>query len=157
MNLRPACCQDIYHIAKVWHEGWKDGHTGLVPDELYQYRTFDSFIPRVEERIKDTLVSESADDEINGFVTVKGNELEQIFVAQSYRGTGLAKKLIKAGEDMLLKNGQTDVYLVVVVGNDRARKFYEKSGWILEDAVDYMAQIQSGKLPVKCLKFTKKL
>ena len=55
---------------KIWHEGWNDDHTGFVPDELYQYRTFDSFIPRVEERIKNTLVSKSEEGEINGFVTV---------------------------------------------------------------------------------------
>ena len=149
ITIRSASSQDIFQIAEIWHEGWKDDHTGLVPDELYQYRTFDSFIPRVKERIEYSLVSESTDTEISGFITVKGNELEQIFVARPYRGTGLAKVLIKAGEDMLLANGENNVFLVV--GNNRAKNFYEKSGWILDGIVDYMAQVRNGEMPVKCV------
>ena len=157
MTIRPATTCDINDIAVIWHQGWQDGHNGLVPDELYQYRTFDIFIPRVSQRIPDTLVSLSGDNKITGFVTVADDELEQIFISKNYRGTGLANELLQAGEDKLYQNGQTDVYLVVIAGNDRAIKFYKKSGWNLKAIVTYQAQIPGGEFPLECMKFTKNL
>jgi hypothetical protein len=79
VSLRPATPGDTAAIARVWHQGWLDGHVGHVPEELVQHRGFDQFVTRAADRVPFTWVAE-IDGAVVGFVTLKDDELEQIFV-----------------------------------------------------------------------------
>jgi ribosomal protein S18 acetylase RimI-like enzyme len=128
VTLRPAAPDDAPAVAAIWHLGWRDGHLGNVPDELVAARTEGSFLPRAVERVPATTVAEIA-GEVAGFVTVIGDEVEQVYVSADHRGRGVADALMEAAERQLAVAGHPRAWLAVVAGNQRARRFYERRGW----------------------------
>src|SRR3954451_9956827 len=90
--LRRARSGDVAAVAAVWRDGWADGHVGHVPTELVAIRTPESFVARAAARRADTTVAE-VDGEVAGFVMVSG-EVEQVYVAAGYRGSGVAAILL---------------------------------------------------------------
>jgi len=56
--------------------------------------------------------------------------LGQLFVAMPLRGTGIASSLLVASETEMAKEGIGEAELHCVVGNERARRFYERMGWL---------------------------
>lgn len=128
VTIRDANPADASRIADIWARGWPDGHLGHVPESLVAARTVESFHARTPAKIADTKVAEE-DGEVIGFVMVHDDELEQIYVDAASRGSGAATLLLRTGEQMLADRGHTDIFLAVVAGNTRARRFYERNGW----------------------------
>ena len=126
--IRSADDADLEHLAQIWFDGWQDGHAELVPDELRRLRTLDSFRERLQEGLGSVRVAE-ANAQIAGFIMVKGDELYQFFVTSKARGSNVAPMLMKAALDALRGSGAAIGWLDCVIGNDRAARFYEKSGW----------------------------
>jgi ribosomal protein S18 acetylase RimI-like enzyme len=154
VTLRPATADDAGAIAQIWSDGWRDGHLGHVPDELVALRTRESFDPRAAARVADTVVAD-VDGEIAGFVMVVGDEVEQVYVAATHRGTGLAATLLTEAERLVAANGHDQAWLAVAPGNARARRFYERSGWTDEGRFDYPASTERGTLAVPCHRYVK--
>jgi ribosomal protein S18 acetylase RimI-like enzyme len=153
--LRPATPDDVEAIAGIWHRGWGDGHLGHVPEALLEHRHYADFLERVPPRIPDSVVAEIA-GRIMGFVTVRGDEVEQVYVAAEGRGTGVADALLSHAEGMVA--ARFDVaWLSVVEGNTRARRFYERSGWRDTGPHDYRAEIRGGTIPVPCRRYEKRV
>lgn len=146
-TIRLATAADTDRIARIWHIGWEDGHIGHVPTELLQFRKAEHFLPRVHERIPHTWVAEDAGG-IAGFVTVKDDEIEQLFVDRPARGSGVAEMLLRKGEDEIRRAGYARAWLAVVAGNRRARRFYERCGWRDAGAFTYMAETAAGPFAV---------
>jgi GNAT superfamily N-acetyltransferase len=69
------------------------------------------------------------DGTILGFHILKADEVYQFYVAPDARGTGLAARLMRDAENRLRATGVTRAWLACTVGNTRAARFYEKSGW----------------------------
>ena len=59
MAVRPATAADVPAIARIWREGWADGHQGHVPDALAAERTPASFDGRTLERVGHTWVADN--------------------------------------------------------------------------------------------------
>jgi len=150
--LRPATPADAGAVAAIWHDGWRDGHLGNVPDELLAHRTPESFGARAAARVDDTTVAER-DGEVAGFVMVVGDEVEQVYVAAAHRGTGVAPALLAEAERLVAAAGHAKAWLAVAAGNTRARRFYERCGWVDEGAFDYPAEVPGGTLPVPCHRY----
>jgi putative acetyltransferase len=127
---RDARADEIDALASLWHEGWHDGHAGHVPDGLTAARTLTAFHERTPSRVADTAVAVAEDGSLEGFVMVVDDEVEQVFVARSARGTGLASDLLVEAEQRVAAGGHDSAWLAVVVGNARARRFYERQGWV---------------------------
>ncbi|GAB4002998.1 hypothetical protein GCM10029992_42980 [Glycomyces albus] len=155
-TIRSARPEDASRIAAIWHEGWGDGHAGNVPEELYEHRTADTFPPRVEARIATTRVAES-DGAILGFTTVEDDEVEQVFVDRSARGTGVALALLRDAEAVIRGSGHRRAWLAVVEGNARARAFYERAGWSDAGPFEYRAEIPGGKVDVPTRRYERDL
>ncbi|MFD7311323.1 GNAT family N-acetyltransferase [Promicromonospora sp. NPDC059942] len=96
-------------------------------------------------------------DAVAGFVTVKGEEVEQLFVAAAHRGSGIAADLLSAGEARIAAAGHTEAWLAVVTGNTRARRFYERAGWSDAGPLDYRAETSEGPVPVATRRYVKRL
>jgi putative acetyltransferase len=129
--LRPATPADVDAIADLWHRGWHDAHVGHVPDGLTAARTRAAFGDRVAHRVAetdDTTVA-ALDGRVVGFLMMDGDEVEQVFVDRDHRGSGVATALLDEGERRVAAAGHEVAWLAVVVGNARARAFYEKRGW----------------------------
>ena len=116
VELRPAQPSDAPAIAEIWHLGWRDGHLGHVPRELLAARHEDSFRARVPARLTDTTVA-VIDGDIAGFVMVVDDEIEQVYVARSHRGTGVADVLMAEAERQIDDAGHAGAWLAVVAGN----------------------------------------
>ena len=154
-QLRPAADADVQAIAEVWHGSWLDGHLGHVPEALHEERRPEDFLRRVPPRLPATTVAVAA-SRIVGFVTVHDDEVEQLFVAASARGTGVARSLL-AGAEARLAERYEIAWLSVAAGNARARRFYERSGWREVAAFDYPAETRTGVLLVPSLRYEKTL
>ena len=127
IDLRAATPADVDAIAVLWCAGWLDAHEGRVPDALLEHRSLDSFRERVRFRLHTTTVA-VADGRLAGFVMTHVDEIEQLYVERSFRGTGVAGCLLRHGEQAISARCST-AWLAVVEGNHRARRFYERSGW----------------------------
>ena len=134
-ELRPATEADATDVARIWREGWRDGHLGHTPDALVEARTDASFDDRAVERLPLTTVA-TVDGAIVGFTVVDGDEAEQRQVAAA---------------------GHSRIWLAVASGNARARRFYERSGWSDAGAFDYQADGPDGPIAVPCHRYVRDL
>jgi GNAT superfamily N-acetyltransferase len=145
---------DATAIATIWHEGWLDGHQGHVPDALVAVRTSESFHERAADRIGDTVVA-VVDEQVVGFIMVVADEVEQVYVARTWRGTGVAAALLVEAERIVARNGHAQAWLAVAEGNRRARRFYHRNGWTDEGPLRYLAAGPASPIPVPCRRFVK--
>jgi GNAT superfamily N-acetyltransferase len=156
VSIRPARAEDASAVAEIWERGWHDGHDGLVPQELVDVRTPESFRERAADRVPGTTVA-TVDGEVAGFVMVVDDEVEQVYVSGAHRGSGVAPALIAEAERQVRANGHGKAWLAVVAGNARARAFYERSGWADEGGFDYEAAAGERTVHVPCRRYTKVL
>src|SRR6266508_2280368 len=105
---------------------------------------------------QDTTVA-TVEGAVVGFVMVVGDEVEQVYVAAAFRGTGVAKILIGEAERQVRAKGHPKEWLAVVAGNARARAFYERAGWVDEGRFDYPAAAEDRAIAVPSRRYTKSL
>ena len=86
--LRAATAADADAVARIWREGWRDGHLGHVPAALVEVRTPESFAQRAADRVADTAVAE-VDDRARRFYERCGWTDEGAFdyAASTYSGS----------------------------------------------------------------------
>jgi GNAT superfamily N-acetyltransferase len=154
--LRPAQPRDVDEIAAIWHQGWRDGHLGHVPDSLTAARTEDSFRLRAGQRVGETVVA-SVDGAVAGFIMVTGDEVEQVYVSAAHRGTGVAAVLLAEAERLVKAAGYPRAWLAVVAGNDRARRFYARQGWTDDGLIDYPAATADGPIHIPAHRYVKQV
>jgi GNAT superfamily N-acetyltransferase len=113
MHVRAAEEAEIGRLARIWYDGWHDAHAQIVPAELTQARTLESFRDRLHPALPR--------------VRVVG--LYQLFVSAKSRGSGVAAALVADAEARLSDDGAASAWLACAIGNERAARFYEKCGW----------------------------
>lgn len=128
MHVRPADPSDIDPLARIWYDGWKEAHDGLLPSGLAARRTPDSFRERMRAALPNVRVA-GAPEEPLGFCLVRDDELCHLYVAGTARGSGVAAALVADAESRMKDVGVETAWLACAVGNDRAARFYEKQGW----------------------------
>jgi len=126
--VRPLAPEDIVPLARLWHDGWQDGHAAIVPAEFVRHRTLERFEARLRTGEGEAWVTGPVGAPL-GFYLLKGGELNQFYVAAAARGTGVAAALIADAEARLAGKGEAIAWLTCAIGNNRAARFYEKSGW----------------------------
>lgn len=160
VQLRPGVAADIDAIARIWHEGWRDAHIGRVPDALLEHRRPEDLRQRIPVRLGTTTVATtpvSDGPRVAGFVTVHDDEIEQIYVDAVERGSGVAQRLLAHGEAVIAAHHDR-AWLAVVAGNARARRFYERNGWVDAGPFDNPAWTTTGGvIPVPTRRYEKQL
>lgn len=156
VRLRPAGPDDGATVAEIWRSGWREAHIGNVPDELVAARTDESFLIRAMESVTKTTVA-MIGAELAGFVMVAGDEVEQLYVSARHRGAGVADALMRDAEAQIRAAGHRTAWLAVVPGNGRARRFYERIGWIDEGQFDHLAPADGGPIRVPARRYVKRL
>ncbi|MGB7316813.1 MAG: GNAT family N-acetyltransferase [Planktotalea sp.] len=129
VEINDMVLEQVPHVAQLWHHGWIDGHAKVVPAELTKLRTLHSFQFRSKENQPYTRVAMQGDD-LLGFIMIKGDEVYQMYVGPTARGTGVAQRLMQEGEIRIRATGHAKSWLACAVGNERAARFYSKMGWI---------------------------
>jgi ribosomal protein S18 acetylase RimI-like enzyme len=155
MHIRAARPEDVDAIAQLWYDGWQDAHADVVPMALTRLRTRDSFPPRVVKRLASTSVATDDAGTIIGFYMVDDTELYQFYVAAAARGTGVAQTLMDAAEETLRADGVAEAHLGCAIGNDRAARFYEKTGWVKAGVMADMVETSAGPFKLEVWRYEK--
>src|SRR5690606_22532903 len=92
-----------------------------------------------------------------GFCMIKDDELYQLFVSASARGSGVAAALLADGEARLAANGIEAAWLACAIGNERAAKFYEKNGWRRVGTMINELETPDGLFPLEVWRYEKEL
>lgn len=128
MEVRTAEAAEVEYLANLWYDGWQDAHKQILPAELARHRTLESFRLRLQTTLPNVRVAGPVGQPL-GMCIVKDDELYQLYVSASARGTGVAAALLSDAEAHFRAKGVERAWLACAIGNERAAKFYEKNGW----------------------------
>lgn len=156
MQVRPADAGEIDHLAQLWHDTWHGSHASLAPPELVRLRTLPNFRDRLAVMLPNISVVGPAGTPL-GFCAIRGDELYQLFVSSEAHGAGVAAALIADAEARLAARGVELAWLACAVGNSRAARFYEKSGWRNAGSFVMLSETSNGPFPVDQWRFEKRL
>jgi GNAT superfamily N-acetyltransferase len=90
-----------------------------------------------------------------GLCIIKGNELYQLYVSAEARGTGIAAALLADGEIRMARKGVEIAWLACAIGNQRAARFYEKSGWRRVGNMINRLETATGIFPLEVWRYEK--
>jgi GNAT superfamily N-acetyltransferase len=156
MSVRSAHETEIDQLAKIWFDGWRDAHERILPAELARDRTLESFKVRLREALANVRATGPL-GEPTGFCILKDDELYQLYVAAESRGTGIAAALVADAESRLAERGVKTAWLACAIGNDRAARFYEKSGWRRAGNTIIILQTAEGPFSLEVWRYEKVL
>jgi GNAT superfamily N-acetyltransferase len=129
LSIRPADPADADAIARMH---WLSANTAygrsdpLDPRVAAAHRLFD------EPGTRPFLAEK--DGNVIGVLTVGDDELYAIYVHPEHWGTGVGQALLERAEAELSATCEVAV-LTCMVGNGRARRFYERNGWKLGETL----------------------
>ena len=127
-----------------------------MPPTLAELRTTQSFLERTLENVGGTAMAIEGKT-VLGFCMVKEDELYQMYVSRGARGSGVAQALIRDAENRMRADGHASAWLACAVGNERAGRFYEKSGWVNSGRAVVELDTPSGPFPLEVWRFEKEL
>ncbi|MBN9021884.1 MAG: GNAT family N-acetyltransferase [Rhizobiales bacterium] len=153
---RPAGEADLGAVARLYHDVWHETHAGFMPGEEARLRTPAFFLERMTALLSTTVVVEREGGVI-GFAAWSGHLLGQIYVHASHRGSGVAVALLSEAERRMADEGIATSELHCVVGNARARRFYERMGWTHVGSVTEAVAGPNGPVAVEFWCMTKAL
>lgn len=142
-TVRRATVADARAIAEVHVATWRATYVGVLPQEVLDALDVDArermWTAFAEHESLAVFVAENT-GRIVGFVNVGAcrdldgvGELYAIYVAPEMWGTGAGLALMDAGVGWL-KERYSEAVLWVAEENPRARRFYERYGWIVDEA-----------------------
>jgi GNAT superfamily N-acetyltransferase len=155
-QLRVALPEDLEPLARLWWQGWRDAHLAIVPEGLVALRTLESFTERLAAALPRVRALGQAGAPL-GFHLIKDDELYQFYLAGEARGTGAAAALMADAEARLLELGVTRPWLACAIGNARAARFYEKSGWTRTRVEMVPTETSVGMFPLEVWRYEKAL
>jgi GNAT superfamily N-acetyltransferase len=147
VDVRRAEPSDADEVARVHVRSWQVAYRGLLADDYldglrpedraarYQFGRRDQHAPL-------TLIATDAGT-ITGFATIGpatdvdvdgAGELLALYVDPPLWGSGIGRTLVSAARHRLVETGHAAAVLWVLVGNERARRFYEVDGWMPDGA-----------------------
>ena len=156
MDVRTAEAADVEALARLWWTGWHDAHAAILPAELTRLRTVDSFRERMRE-VLPTVRTVGPPGRPIGFHYVREDELNQFYLAAEARGSGVAGPLLADAEALLSARGVETAWLACAIGNLRAARFYEKSGWRLAETTRVLTGTSAGPYPLDIWRYEKRL
>jgi GNAT superfamily N-acetyltransferase len=154
--VRDAELSEVDSLARTWYDAWQDAHAKIVPPELARVRTLESFNARLRAALDHVRVVGPRGRPL-GFHLLKDDELNQLFVDASARGSGIGVTLIEDAEARLASAGYKRAWLACAIGNDRAARFYEKRGWRLAGTVVSELDTPEGIFPLEVWRYEKQL
>jgi ribosomal protein S18 acetylase RimI-like enzyme len=154
--IRRAHASDVLQVATLYHVVWHETQARFMPTAECTHRSIEFFVDRMTALLPTTLVEER-DGKIVAFSAWKGALLSQIFVAVPHRGSSIASSLMTASEVEMAKEGTSEAELHCAVGNERARTFYERMGWLHRGKIMEQVAGDGGQVDVPFWRMTKVL
>jgi RimJ/RimL family protein N-acetyltransferase len=148
MMIREPATADVPALGRLHAEAWQAAYEGQMPAELLAGITVErrtTMWQRIlgsERRDRQRIAIADIDGEAVGFAWTGpcrdedgpegAGELFAINVSPKHWGSGAGAALLDAAHSALSDEGFTQAVLWVLPGNARARRFYERSGWIAD-------------------------
>jgi GNAT superfamily N-acetyltransferase len=141
--IRAATAADAGAIAEVHVRTWQAAYAHVFGTERLAAVTAESRLGMWRQILggsDQTVFVAEKDGRITGFCGVGAGrgpadgELYAIYVEPEAWGSGAGTALLQVGVDELRARGCRDAILWVLEDNPRARRFYEREGWRLDDA-----------------------
>jgi ribosomal protein S18 acetylase RimI-like enzyme len=138
-SIRDAVAVDVDRVAEIKVRNWADTYGPLVPRELLgRFLDPDRAAAELRELMKQpgTLLLVGPDTGVlQGFALTYAARspepwLESLHVMREERGRGLGRQLMRETANRLLAAGYRSMSLGVIIGNDRATRFYERLGGV---------------------------
>ncbi len=143
--VRPAVLDDAEAIAVVHHTSWVETYSDLLPAEHWETDTVGRRAQRWQDRLSGAAEYPSVavvDKQVVGFAKagptrkkqgvpppVRADELWSLYVLGEHHGTGIGGLLL---DTVLPPNRSAELW--VAATNPRARRFYEKHGFMPDGA-----------------------
>lgn len=146
LPIRPSVLGDGPAVAAVQRRAWRRHYRGLLSDGFLDsldltylggYWTGRTAVPPSPRHrlliagptgavhaMADTGPARDED------LTEDTGEIRSLYLDPTVVGRGLGRALLHAACDTLARSGFTEAVLWVVIGNARARAFYERAGWV---------------------------
>lgn len=145
MRLESATAEDCRAIAEVHVESWQHAYKGILPEAYLASLSVaerEAMWRSMVEREPSHLVLARDVDQTVGFVAFGASrdarapaeraELWAIYVKPAYWSSGAGRLLWLEALQRILAEGYKSISLWVIVGNERAARFYERAGFTLE-------------------------
>lgn len=132
---------DLYEVSNIYEQSWKYAYRGIVPQSFLDSIPPGSSVSRIRESGRQYLVAVE-NDTIIGTSSFCGSRWEQykdygeiatIYFLPEYMGKGYGRLLLGRTVEELRQLGYDHILLWVFEDNHRARRFYEKCGFILSN------------------------
>lgn len=141
--LRTATLSDAAAVAQVHHTTWVSTYGAILPPEFWATATLERRTATWERWLSNGAapVVADADGEVVGIamageaveqedvLPVRDRQLYLLYVLAAYHGAGVGQALL----DAVVPPG-TPAQLWVAEDNPRARRFYERNGFVMEGA-----------------------
>jgi ribosomal protein S18 acetylase RimI-like enzyme len=145
MRVRPARPEDAAAIAEVHVRTWQAAYAHVFGAEGLATLDVDQRRARWEETLSEpaprssVFVAETDADGVVGFAATGASgdsedegELYAIYVLPAAWGSGVGPALMRAAVDSVRAEGFPTATLWVLDDNPRARRFYEREGWVAD-------------------------
>lgn len=149
MEIRYALDSERMEISKVHAASWRFAYKGIIPQDYLDKIQDGRWADRMD--VTRTLVCVE-DGRIVGTSTISKSRLERlpdcgevisIYLLPDRIGKGYGKALMTAALSELKARGFDEVFLWVLEENERARRFYERFGFLPTD--DFLDTAIGGK------------
>lgn len=142
---------DRYAISRIYEKSWKFAYRNIIPQSYLDSIPAGQWASKLDTAEMNSLVMIENDTFIGTSSYCKSRfsdfsgfgEIVSIYLLPDYIGKGYGKPLLRAVIGELEKLGYCDMFLWVLEDNIRARKFYEKAGFIQSN--EYLSDNIGGK------------
>lgn len=144
--LRRGTAADAVAVKGLFHSSFSAtfGHTykpGVMEQWLEENCTEARFADELRGEDFATFLGESADGQLIGYCTLGPYDIEpettkrwwvlrQLYLDEAAKGSGLGQALLDRGIEEARSRGYEELYLTVWIDNHRARRFYERNGFV---------------------------
>ena len=154
MQIEPATAEDCDRVAEVHVAAWRAAYVGLLPSDFLRSLSVEGRAAawrRVFQEGKSELLVARAGPDIVGFVSFGASrdedappcrgEIWSVYLHPRVWSTGTGRALWRAADERLLKMGFRSTSLWVIIGNERAMRFYTKLGFEVDPGSEKDLQI----------------
>jgi ribosomal protein S18 acetylase RimI-like enzyme len=145
MEVHAATSEDCRAVAEVHVESWQHAYRGILPEQylaLLSVAEREAMWRRMVERQPSHLLVARAGGQVVGFVAFGASrdegapndraEIWAIYVKAASWSTGAGRLLWLEALQRIVAEGYKSVSLWVIAGNERAVRFYERAGFVVE-------------------------
>ncbi len=123
-------------ISRVYEESWKYAYRGIIPQTYLDSIPEGRWAENVDRFATLVCVDSGRIVGVSSFCRSRSNrfdgwgEVVSLYLLPACMGRGCGRMLLTAAVSELQKQGYDDVFLWVLEENSRARRFYERFGFV---------------------------